>query len=229
MNISKIASAAYNNIISGLAGYEATANISIQQLEDEICEERLNLAYQLYLKNTLPVDDLYASLNCIQVDCDYIGKCCAIDQGGMGQTKVAHFVVPPIAVALKEKAVRWVGSVDHLTKFKVFFSEAFRFNKYNSRRKDKPYVYIDPTVNSDGMMDGYIFNAPMLERLSITAIFKDDRKLEEYDCCSIPAEDNLTILDASVKDSIVKKYINYYRQLYVQPQSNTQIPGPTQQ
>ena len=222
MNISKIASAAYNSIISGLAGYEATANISIQQLEDEICEQRLATIYKYYLKNLLPAEDLYASLNCVEVDCDFIGKCCNLEN--IGQEKVPHFEIPPIAFGLKDKAIKWIGSVDHQIKFKVFLSEAFRFNKYNSRQKNKPFVYIDPTINSNGMMDGYIFNAPFLERLSITAIFKDDRKLQEFDCCSIPSEDSLTILDSAVKDVVVKKYINYYRQLYPQPQPNNQIP-----
>lgn len=221
MNISKIASAAYNSIISGLAGYEATANISIQQLEDEIAEQRIATIYKYYLKNLLPAEDLYASLNCIQVNCDYIGKCCAVENYGK---KYAHFQIPPIALGLKEKAIKWIGSSDRQVKFKVFLSEAFRFNKFNSRQKNKPFVYIDPVINSDGLMDGYIFNAPLLERISITAIFKDDRKLEEYDCCSIPSEDNLTILDAEVKDTVIKKYINYYRQLYPQPQPNDQIP-----
>lgn len=222
MNISKIASAAYNSIISGLAGYEATANISLQQLEDEICEQRLATLYKYYLKNALPLEDLYASLNCIQVDCDYIGKCCHVEN--IGQEKVAHFEIPPIAMSLKDKAIKWIGSVDRQIKFKVFLSEAFRFNKFNSRQKNRPYVYIDPVINANGMMDGYIFNAPLLERLSITAIFRDDRQLEEFDCCQNPMENVLTVIDAEVKDAVIKKYISYYRQLYPQPQPNNQVP-----
>ena len=41
MIVSKLASACFNDIQGGLAGYEATVNMSLDQLEDEVVEERL--------------------------------------------------------------------------------------------------------------------------------------------------------------------------------------------
>jgi hypothetical protein len=43
------------------------------------------------------------------------------------------------------------------------------------RGKDKPYVYIDTTPNENNMYDAFVFNAPLLKRLSVVAIFKDLR------------------------------------------------------
>lgn len=40
MELSKIASAIYNDIMAGLSGMNANPTISLEQLEDEIVEER---------------------------------------------------------------------------------------------------------------------------------------------------------------------------------------------
>ena len=40
MELSKIASAIYNDVMSGLAGMNANPTISLEQLEDEVVEER---------------------------------------------------------------------------------------------------------------------------------------------------------------------------------------------
>ena len=40
MELSKIASAIYNDIMAGLSGMNANPTISLEQLEDEIIEER---------------------------------------------------------------------------------------------------------------------------------------------------------------------------------------------
>jgi len=36
-------------------------------------------------------------------------------------------------------------------------------------------VYLDSAPNEHGMIDGYIFNAPLLKMISIVAVFKDPR------------------------------------------------------
>lgn len=41
MIVNKLASAILNDVLGGLQGYEATVNMSIEQLEDEVVEERL--------------------------------------------------------------------------------------------------------------------------------------------------------------------------------------------
>lgn len=41
MELSKIASAVYNDLESGLSGFNANPNISLEQLEDECIETRL--------------------------------------------------------------------------------------------------------------------------------------------------------------------------------------------
>ena len=222
MNITKLASACFNSIESGLSGYNATLTISIPQLEDEVCETKLDVIYKHYLKNVLPKQDLYQSLNCINVDCESLDKCC--DVYAPYQKPVAHFQIPQLVTSIGDECVFWVGSTDKQIKFKVYLGMQFRFHQYKLRRRNKPYVFIDTTVNKNGFFDCYIFNAPLLERLSMVGIFKDDRQFDQLTCCGADSSNDLTAIDMEVKDIITKKYIQYYRQIYQQPQPNNQIP-----
>jgi hypothetical protein len=54
--------------------------------------------------------------------------------------------------------------------------------KYRKRGKNRPWVYIDVTPNSEGLLDCYIFNAPLLKQISVVGIFKDPRQLEDFQC-----------------------------------------------
>lgn len=224
MIINKLASAALNEILSGLSGTTATINIPIEQLEDELIMTRLAILHKYALQNLIPVKDLYYSLNCIEVDCKSLDKCCDADPD---DTLVAHFEIPQLAMVCGDAAIGWIGSTDKQVRFKIYTSPQFRFNKYRMRRKEKPFVYIDCTPNENNKFDGYIFNAPMLERLSISAIFKDPRQVAEMSCCGYTEADNFSDIALEAKDTVVKKYIQYYRQLLNPPYPNTQNPGGT--
>jgi hypothetical protein len=67
--INKIASAAYNDIVSGLRGYHTNFSMSIEQLEDEVVNTRLSVIKEYSLKGILPIKDLLISVNCVDVDC----------------------------------------------------------------------------------------------------------------------------------------------------------------
>ena len=62
MVYSKLASAIYNDIKSGLAGYTANPTISMEQLEDDIIDERLQIIKEYALKGVLPKKDLALSI-----------------------------------------------------------------------------------------------------------------------------------------------------------------------
>lgn len=221
MLISRISSAVFNSVVAGLSGFTATINIPLEQLQDEVCETKLNIIYQYYLKNLLPKRDLYATLGCIDVDCKSLSKCCsALDI----EKPIAHFEIPPIITSIGEEAIDFIGSIDKRIKFKVYLNNNFRFHKFKMRRKNKPYVYIDTSINENGMMDGYIFNAPLLEKITVIAMFADDRKLENFDCCTINSADVMTAIDSEVKDKMINKYLKYFRQYLQQPTQNDQTP-----
>jgi hypothetical protein len=75
--------------------------------------------------------------------------------------------------------VKFIGSIDRAVKYKVYTDDSWKYHIYNKRSGNKPYVYLDLSVNKNGNIDGYIFNAPMVKFISVIALFSDPRKLLE--------------------------------------------------
>lgn len=75
MQIEKLASAIKNDLVSGLRGYHNTMSLSLEQLEDEIVEERLQLIKEYSLKGVLPINDLLLAVNCVEIDCKDLDRC----------------------------------------------------------------------------------------------------------------------------------------------------------
>lgn len=220
--ITKLASAIYNDIISGLSGYTSTPSISLEQLEDEIVEERLLVIKEYAFRNMIPKADLLMSINCIPVDCKSLDKCPC--KKATYSDPVAHFEIPQLVNGLPGDAIEFVGSVDRQVQFKVYTSAAFQYHKFLRRGAYKPFVYIEPTPNENNRYDGWIFNAPLLEVISVIGVFKDPRQVSEFDCCAMDDIENYTFISTEVKKRLTEKKLRYYRQFWQSPQPNTQAP-----
>lgn len=113
-------------------------------------------------------------------------------------------------------------------KFKVYTGYNFKHHKFKLRGNKKPYVFINPAINENGLLDCYVFNAPLLEKVTVIGIFKDPRQLSEYlenmGCCGRVLADSLSWLDAEIVQSLTSKYLKYYRQLLAQTTPNDSIP-----
>lgn len=220
--INKLASAIYNNVVSGLVGITSTPTISLQQLEDDVVDEWLQIIKEYAAKNLIPRRDLLMSINCIPVDCKSLDKCCT--SPNQSEDPQYHFEVPQIVNDAIEDTVEFVGSTDKMDQFKVYMDTSWQFHKYLRRGSEKPYVYIEPTPNANNMYDAWIFNAPFIQKLSIIAIFKDPRQLMQYSCCAGEDLENRSFIAAEIKKRLTEKYIRYYRQLYPGPTPNNQVP-----
>lgn len=220
--LTKLASAIYNNVVSGLVGFSTTPTISLDQIEDEVVTERLQIIKEYALKNLVPREDLMMAINCIPVDCKSMDKCPC---GKASYSKpVAHFEIPQLINGTPGGSVEFVGSVDRQIQFKVYDSTAFQYHKFLRRGATKPYVYIEPTPNENNKYDGWIFNAPLLEVISVIGIFKDPRQVAEYDCCATTELENFTFISTEIIKRLTEKYLRYYRGYLQQPQPNTQAP-----
>ena len=209
MTLEQLTSAIYNDLMSGLRGLSNIPTISLEQLEDDIIDERLIILKEFSMKNMLPVKDLLMSLNCINVDCKSIDKCPC----GTSLIKpTQHFEIPQILNDFGEESIEYLGSVDKTLQFKVYTSTAFITHQYKRRGAHKPYVYIDTTPNENNMYDCWIFNAPLIKKLSLTAIFKDPRQLLEVDCCVNNDSINYNFIDNEIKRRLTEKKLRYYRQ-----------------
>ena len=222
MIYNKLASAIYNDIVSGLRGMHANPTMSIKQLEDDIVDERLQIIKEYSLKGILPKNDLLLSINCIDVDCKSLERC---DCGKGGDTPVAHFEIPQLLNDFGELSIDYIGSTDRLLPFIYYTSSsAWMYHQYIKRGRNKPYVYIDVTPNENNMYDCFIFNAPYIKQVSVVAIFKDPRQLEMYNCCPEMDIENLTFINTEIKKRLTEKKLRYYRQLAAPVISNDQVP-----
>lgn len=225
MKYTKLASAAYNDIVSGLAGFHQTPNISIEQLEDELVLQRLAIIKAYTLKGVIPKKELMVSLNCVPVDCKDIERCsCEFGLPCKGD-EIAHFEMPQVNFDFDAGAIEYIGTVDRMNQFKVYTDpQSVKYHKYRKRTFNNPYVFLDYTPNENKMIDGFIFGAPLLKVISIVFIPKDLRQLEKYECCNQSDTDNFSFIDIEAKDALVAKKIQTYRQIYAPILPNTQTP-----
>ena len=150
MDINAIASAIYNDVMSGLAHITSDPNMSLEQLEDEVVEERQAVIKEWWYKGVISHKDLLLAINCIPVDCADPAKCCGFKLA----KPTHHFEIPQLIADLGKEAIEFVGSVDREIQFTVYTSTAYRYHKYKRNNKNAPYVYIETTPNENGMYDG---------------------------------------------------------------------------
>lgn len=223
-NVSRLAGAVQNAVLSGLSGYNSTLTIPIQQIEDEVVQEYLLLLKKYSSKNAIPRKDLFVELGCIELDCKPLSNCCT----EVDLENYSHFEIPQILNDFGEAAIEYIGSIDKLVKFKVYTGYNFKNHKFKLRGSKKPYVFVNPAPNDQGFLDCYVFNAPLLEKVTVIGIFKDPRQLSDYletlGCCGHVLADTQSWLDAEIVQSLTAKYLKYYRQLIAPQTSNDSIP-----
>ena len=221
--ITKLASAIRNDVVSGLRGYHTNMSMSLEQLEDAIVDMRLQILKEYSLKGILPARDLYISINCIQVDCKDLERCRCKNIDECFSTPTAHFEIPLLVNDYGALSIDYLGSADRQLPFIYYTSLSnYRNHKYRKRGKSKPYVWIDTTPNENGMYDCFVFNAPMLSTVSISAIFKDIRQLENYSCCTELQDDNKSFINQEIKKRLTEQKLRYYRQLAAPIKPNNQ-------
>lgn len=234
-SVRKLADAIFNDVTGGLKGYHNSPSISIEQLQQDVVDMRLLIIKEYMLKGILPTQDLLVSLNCIPVDCDSLDKC-GCNALNCGSDPMAHFQIPQLLFdyGLK-KAIYYVGTTDKSVPFLVYTSPLSitkTKQKYRKRGKEKPWVYIDITPNQDGLLDCYIFNAPLIQSVSVMGIFKDLRQLDGYQCnCGddnfeeTHMDNNFNFIDTLIKDRLTQQKLRYYRQFQAPVKPNDQQYG----
>lgn len=224
MELNKLASAILNDILSGLRGITSNISLSVEQLEDDIVDERLTIIKEYALKGLLPVKDLVTSINCLEVDCKPIENCNLCNSNlNVRETNIPHVEIPQIVTDLGVDAIQYFGTVDRNTPFKIYTDISYQYHKYNRWLGRKPYIYIDTASNENGMYDCYIFNAPLIKTLSIIAVFKDPRQLEQFTCCNAEEVSNMNFLTNDIKRRITEKKVRWYRSLSAPNLPNDQV------
>lgn len=210
MNLEALTSAIYNNVVGGLKGTNSNFPFSLQQIEDEIIEERLGLIKEYSLKNLLPKKDLTLAIRCISLDCKDLDRCCA---STAEEEKVKHFEVPQLITDFGVEAIEYVGPTDGSRNYRVYMDNGWQHHSKRTRGANKPYIWIDAIPNENNKFDAFLFNQPFLmETITIIAIFKDPRQLEDYNCCQPQEYMNMTFLAKDIKNRLTERYFRYFRQ-----------------
>lgn len=215
MYIEKLASQIRNDVTSGLRGYHQNLSMNMEQLQDEVVACRLAILNEYFLKGIFPIKDLLIAINCIDVDCESLERC-SCGKTSQGQP-IKHFEIPQIVTQYGKQAIDYIGSSDRQNKFTVISSlSELKTRQYKRRGLSKPYVWIDYSPNTDGMLDCFLFNAPFVKQVSIVAVFKDPRQLNRYSCCNTEElngpDVNNSFIDQLIKDKLTKEKLYYYRQ-----------------
>ena len=210
MALQSITSTIYNNVISGLSGIDVNNRFTIEQIEDDVVRERLSLIKEYSLKNLIPKKDLILSIPCLSVDCESVERCCLSDRDS---EKLRHVEIPQLVNDFGKEAIDFLGSNDRVIKFKIYTDYAWRNHQHKRRGANEPYAWIDTAPNKNNMYDVFLFNVPLITTLSISAIFKDPRDLEQYSCCNGIDVYNDSFLDKEIIKRVTEQYIRYYRQM----------------
>jgi hypothetical protein len=64
----------------------------MEQLEDDVVDERLQILKEHHLKGNIDKRDLVTAINCIPVDCKDLERCRCRES--IGTTPTAHFEMP---------------------------------------------------------------------------------------------------------------------------------------
>lgn len=223
--LEKLASAIRNDVISGLRGYHHNMSMSIEQLQDDIVDERLQVIKEYQLRGLVPLSDLLLAINCIDVDCKDLERCSLCKSNADCPKPIAHFEIPQLVMDYGITPISYIGTTDRMSPF-TYYTSPYTFNyyrKYRRRGKNKPFVFIDVAPNENGMLDCFLFNAPLLKQVSVVGVFKDPRQLEQYGCCQDLSDDNFTFLNNEVKKRLTEKKIRYYRSLQAPINPNNQM------
>ena len=116
MTIEAIASAVWNNVYDGLKGAVSNPAMSLEQLTDEVVAERNNIAKEYLLKGVMTLQELYNAVNCVEVNCDFMSKCCDLPVG----KKALHFEIPPVLLMNGISTIQFVGSIDRQEQYSVY-------------------------------------------------------------------------------------------------------------
>ena len=227
MILDKLTSAVYNDIVSGLRGYSNSISLSLEQLTDDIADERLAIIKEYFLKGLIPKQELLLSITCIEVGCKSMDKCyCGIEDPYKEFT--AHFEIPQLVTDFGSEAIEFIGSSDKTVSFQVYTNlTSWRYSKYRKRYQKRPSVFIDTTPNENGMYDCWLFNAPIIKKITVVGIFKNLSQLEQYSCCSSDILENfqtISFIDNQIKQRVTEKKIKYYRQFSPPILPNDQTP-----
>lgn len=222
MTLAEMASAIRNHVVDGLNGVSSTS-FSAVQLQDEIIQTTAAVIIKLTAQGLLDINKLTQRIDGIRIECRDLSANCQV----ASETGAPHFLIPNVNRAAKEP-IQYLGTLDGNLSFKVYYDRDYRFHKYRLATSRRPFAWVSTTPDADGMHDVFLFNLGKyneLKFISIDALFDNP-----YDLLNTPYYSQFesaefyapSYVQKEVIDTLSQQYVNYYRQLHLNPKPNTQ-------
>ena len=222
MTISQMASTIRNHVVDGLNGISSTA-FSVEQLHDEILQTASSSIIKLTTQGLIDLQTLTQRIDGIRIECKDLSANCSVES----EISAPHFMIPNVNRASRSP-ITYMGTIDGNFSFKVYYDRDYRFHKYRLATAKSPFAWVSSTANESGMYDVFLFNMgtyDTLQFISIDALFDNPYDLLKTDYFGqfLSAEFYApNYVQKEVIDTLTQQYINYYRQLHMQPRPNTQ-------
>jgi hypothetical protein len=227
MTANELTSAIKNRIYDGLSGTISDQSISTHQLFDEIDLVRADFVNKYSMTSKLNTKYLLQSLDNLEIKCTSLAYTSKCDAFRHLNDEVPALEIPALMATPDDSAIEFLGLTNKQEKFAVYYSTSdIQNHRVRIRTSKKPFVWVDTTINANGMNTLYFFNLGKfnpLKYVSIRAIFNHPSSVLPFDPqyldreYAAPAHMQMAILDA-----VTEKYIRYYRQMHTVPQPNTQ-------
>ena len=221
MTLNEIASSIRTNIGNGLKEVSNYA-YPIDQIKDEIG----NVRNQILIEDVqgMVYNPEYFAQRIDNIPIDLV----RFPYGGYTNSPalIPHIKLPKIAMTKDDSAIIYLGPPDQSLSVKIYYDYSFQYHQYSRVIGRKMHAYVDLASDSDGNLDCYLFNmGPTgLKYISVRAIFADPVKILEAD--GLFGEDEEFPAPSAVQeliiDRITAKYVQYYKQLNIIYQPNTQ-------
>jgi hypothetical protein len=222
ITINEIASIIDSNVRTGLKGV-SNFSYTIPMLEREVTLERNRILDTQFRKVGFRNDEYQQSINCIPVDRKGLSRC---PVSTITNEKASlHFVIPPTISYLDDIGIEYIGPTSRAKmSWKVYYDQKFLLHSYKFMTSKLPYVYIDPTSNGQGWMDGWVYNyIGNLKYLSFSGVLGDPEDSSEFQCHGplekYPAPE--FVVEEIIR-RVTMKYMTHYRQAHSIDQPNTQ-------
>ena len=223
MTLTQMASTIRNHVVDGLNGLTATS-FSMEQLQDEILQTAstsiIKLAAQGVIdlsRLTQRIDGLPINIKDLSTNCDVGSESCA-----------PHFELPNLNRVAPDP-ILYLGSFDANLVFKVYYDRDYRFHKYRLATSSRPFAWVSTSANRNGLYDVFLFNMGKynnIKFLSMDVLLDNPYDLlktqyfEQFASSEFYAP---LYVQKEIIDALTQQYVNYHRQLHMQPQPNTQI------
>lgn len=222
MTLQQIATSIRNNVVDGLDGISSTA-FSMEQLYDEVILSASTSIAKLSAQGAIDIAALTQRVDGIRITCRDLSSNCSVES----EISAPHFTIPNVNRLAKEP-ITFLGSLDAKLSFKVYYDRDYRFHKYRLATSRRPFAWVSSTANDTGMYDVFLFNMgsyDTIQFISMDAIFDNPYDLlktdyfEQFNNAEFYAPN---YIQREVIDTLTQQYVNYYRQLHMQPKPNTQ-------